>query len=140
MSNPADGSEYPFYFLAGRTHALVAYALILGGLVGTLLGATPRWFQRVMSVLCWLLIATSLIIISAYVHEFLQAYFSESVYERAQFDYRLTGPHAWVFWLSTISAAAPQAYWLPACRRRPVLMLLIAVLAIGPGWWMSRWQ
>ena len=141
MSFPDEQLIDPFYFAVGRTYALTAYALILGGVAAALLRSPPSWLLRTLQVLCWLLLGASLIVMYAYAREFIQAYYSESVYERAQFKYRMTGPHAWVFWLSTTIIATPQAYWIPACRRKPLLVLLVATIAVSSfvwEWWLSR--
>jgi len=131
-------APHPFYYTAGLAFTLVSYALILGGLIACFFRQPPLWLLRTLNAMCWVLLAASLVAVYAHASEAVNIYYSEIVYDRYDFEYRLTGPHAWVYWLSAFAVVAPQAFWIPACRRRPILVLLIAVVAAVPRWWLWR--
>lgn len=131
-------APHPVHYSAGLAFTLISYSLILGGVIGCFHRSPPLWLLRTLNAMCWVLLAASLIVTYAYAREWFAAYFSDSVYERSQFNYRIAGPHAWVFWLTTSSVVAPQAFWIPACRRRPILVLLVAMVAATPHWWLWR--
>jgi len=85
-----------------------------------------------------IILATSMIVGYAYAMEFFAAWFSESLYERSQFIYRVSGPHAWVFWCMTLSnCVAPLFFWSKRIRRSLIAMWIISVF-VNIGMWFER--
>ena len=131
-------TPHPVYYTAGLAFSLVSYSLIFGGVIGCFLRSPPLWLLRTLNAMCWVFLAISLVAIYAHAREAVDIYFTEIVYDRYMFEYRLTGPHAWVYWMSVIAVVAPQAFWIPACRKRPILVLLVTLAAAAPHWWLWR--
>jgi len=131
---------FPPYFVAG--------AIFSGfGMVITLLVPMRKWLRLEHYItmnhleLCnKVILLTSMIVGYAYLTEFFMAWYSESVYERAQFMYRLTGAHAWAFWTMFIcNVVIPQAFWSKKLRRHLTVMFIISIF-INIGMWFERFN
>jgi Ni/Fe-hydrogenase subunit HybB-like protein len=84
------------------------------------------------------ILATSMIVGYAYSMEFFAAWFSESTYERSQFIYRLTGPHAWIFWTMTLcNVVSPMFFWSKRVRRSLIGMWIVSIF-VNIGMWFER--
>lgn len=82
------------------------------------------------------LVRVGLFLVSAficftYVREVAQGLLSDSVYENHQARYRLSGPHALMFWLSFVSVSAPMAVIIPGINQRAWLSLIIVAPAVA---------
>jgi Ni/Fe-hydrogenase subunit HybB-like protein len=85
-----------------------------------------------------IILATSMIVGYAYSMEFFAAWFSESKYERSQFIYRMTGPHAWVFWSMFLSnVVSPMFFWSKRIRRSLLGMWIVSIF-VNIGMWFER--
>jgi len=85
-----------------------------------------------------IILATSMIVGYAYAMEFFAAWYSESLYERSQFIYRMTGPHAWIFWSMALSnCVAPMFFWFKGVRRSLIGMWIISIF-VNIGMWFER--
>ncbi len=131
---------FPPYFVAG--------AIFSGfGMVITLL-VVMRWalkLEHLITVnhleLCnKIILATSMLVLYAYLSEFFVAWYSEAQYERAQFAYRLTGDHWWATWTMLIcNGVIPQLYWFRYFRRHLVIMWIISIF-VNIGMWFERFN
>lgn len=126
------------WFIAGLLFSLLVQAFI-GTLAACVVPAARPLAGRIARILAIALAIAGIPLLVAQALEVWSAFFSDSVYERSQFRYRLSGPHAWIFWLDTIAALLPQALWLPAIRRRLGAMAVIAVLLAAHQAWLA-WQ
>jgi len=131
---------FPPYFVAG--------AIFSGfGMVITLLVPMRKWLRLEHYItmnhleLCnKVILLTSMIVGYAYLMEFFIAWYSESVYEKAQFMYRLTGAHAWAFWTMFIcNVVIPQAFWSKKLRRHLTFMFIVSIF-INIGMWFERFN
>ncbi|MBA3846385.1 MAG: polysulfide reductase NrfD [Planctomycetes bacterium] len=85
-----------------------------------------------------IILATSMIVGYAYAMEFFAAWYSESLYERSQFVYRMTGPHAWIFYSMALSnCVAPMFFWFKGVRRSLIAMWIISIF-VNIGMWFER--
>jgi molybdopterin-containing oxidoreductase family membrane subunit len=129
---------FPPYFVAG--------AIFSGfGMVITLL-VVLRWalqLEHLITVnhleLCnKIILATSMLVLYAYISEFFVAWYSEAQYEQAQFNYRLFGDHWWATWIMlTCNGIIPQLFWFRKIRRHLLIMWIIS-LFVNVGMWFER--
>ncbi len=131
---------FPPYFVAG--------AIFSGfGMVITLLVPMRRFLRLEHYItmnhldLCnKVILFTSMIVGYAYLMEFFVAWYSEAQYERAQFWYRICGPHAWAFWtMFTCNVVIPQVFWSRRIRRNLLVMFIIS-LFVNVGMWFERFN
>ncbi len=129
---------FPPYFVAGAIFGGFGMVVFLLAPMRSML-KLEKYITFTHLELCnKIILATSMIVGYAYAMEFFAAWFSESVYERSQFLYRLTGPHAWVFWSMTLcNVVAPQFFWWKRVRRSLIAMWIISVF-VNIGMWFER--
>ena len=129
---------FPPYFVAGAIFGGFGMVVFLLAPMRSML-KLEKYITFTHLELCnKIILATSMIVGYAYAMEFFAAWFSESVYERSQFLYRLTGPHAWMFWSMTLcNVVAPQFFWWKRVRRSLIGMWIISVF-VNIGMWFER--
>jgi hypothetical protein len=121
----------PFFVLAGLVFTSCASVLVILSLLGLILATAPRWLARSMTVLCFLLVASSAVIAYAYAMELFIGYYGANQYERAAWRIRFMGIMAWSYWSFIVSTLAPQLFWFRRLQR-PLPVLIIAVVALLP--------
>jgi molybdopterin-containing oxidoreductase family membrane subunit len=74
----------------------------------------------------------------SYATELFTAWFNGSIYEKAMFYNRATGPYAWAFWtMVSCNALAPQVLWLRRVRTNVAALFVLSIL-VNIGMWLER--
>ena len=129
---------FPPYFVAGAIFGGFGMVVFLLAPMRSMLKLEKYITINHLELCNKIILATSMIVGYAYAMEFFAAWFSESVYERSQFLYRLAGPHAWIFWTMTLcNVIAPQFFWWKRVRRSLIAMWIISVF-VNIGMWFER--
>lgn len=83
--------------------------------------------------------ATGIALIYLYAIEIFVANYSGAIYEMEVLTYRLNGPYWWVYYGSVILPLLPGLAFIPAIRKRLVLVAVLALIAAVPSaFWI--WQ
>ncbi|HBE67366.1 MAG TPA: hypothetical protein DDW52_04380 [Planctomycetaceae bacterium] len=107
--------------------------------------AAPIWQTREESLanlanaLAVIIACTSAAVLSAYLAEYLIAFFSKNPYEYQAVHFRQTGDSAYYYWIPLVTAGfLPQLFWFERIRRSMVFtlpisaMLVVAVITVNP--------
>jgi molybdopterin-containing oxidoreductase family membrane subunit len=74
----------------------------------------------------------------SYATEIFAAWFNGSLYEKAMFYNRATGPYAAAFWtMVTCNAVAPQVLWFRRVRTSAAALFVLSIL-VNIGMWLER--
>jgi len=85
------------------------------------------------------MLTTSMVVGSAYVIEFVIAYYSGVEGERFHFANRMFGPYGWSGWiLYMCNMVAPQILWFKAARRSLWVLFILSII-INIGMWFERY-
>jgi Ni/Fe-hydrogenase subunit HybB-like protein len=131
---------FPPYFVSGAIFGGLAMAMVLLVVMRSSMKLQAYITIDHMERLAKIMLAVGMIVLYVYLVEFFCAWWSESPFERHQFMYRLTGEHAWSFWLMIIcNVGMLQLFWFKSLRRN--LAVLFAVgLAVNVGMWFERFN
>ncbi len=131
---------FPPYFVAGAIFGGFGMVVFLFVPMRKLLNLEKYITIRHLDICNKIILATSMIVGYAYAMEFFAAWFSESLYERHQFLYRLGGDKAWVFWtMALCNCVAPMFFWFKKVRRSLIAMWIISVF-VNIGMWFERFN
>lgn len=131
---------FPPYFVAGAIFSGVA-------MVMTLL-IPLRYVYKLHAIIrdehfdamCKLIMFTSGIVSYAYITEFYCAWFSNNMFERAQFWFRPFGTFAVAFWGMTFcNCIAPLSLWWKPLRTN-IAYLFVLSIVINIGMWLERFN
>ncbi|MBB3242219.1 molybdopterin-containing oxidoreductase family membrane subunit [Pseudomonas sp. Tn43] len=131
---------FPPYFVAGAVFS--GFALV------TLLAIGVRWLLHIealitlrhLDTLGCLLLATGWLTAYGYLMDLFMPFYSGDSHEIEVLLTRLSGPHAWSFWLAMIcNVAVLQALWWRSVRQRPGVLAAVA-LAVLVGMWAERFM
>lgn len=130
----------PPYFVAGAVFS--GFALV------TLLAIGVRWLLQMevlitlrhLDQLGCLLLATGWLTAYGLLMELFMPLYSGDAHEIELLAVRLSGPHAWSFWLSLVcNVLVLQLLWWRSLRRRIVVLASVAVLVLV-GMWAERFM
>jgi molybdopterin-containing oxidoreductase family membrane subunit len=130
---------FPPYFVGGAIFsgfAMVATLLIIMRKVFNLENyITVNHLEAMAKVM----LTTSMVVGSAYVIEFVIAYYSGVEGERFHFANRMFGPYGWSGWiLYTCNMLVPQLLWFKSIRRN-IAVLFVLTIFINIGMWFERY-
>lgn len=130
---------FPPYFVGGAIFsgfAMVATLLIIMRKVFNLENyITINHLEAMAKVM----LTTSMVVGSAYVIEFVIAYYSGVEGERFHFANRMFGPYGWSGWiLYTCNMLVPQLLWFKSIRRN-IAVLFVLTIFINIGMWFERY-
>ncbi len=129
---------FPPYFVAGAILSGMAMVLTLAIPLRAAYGLHNMITARHIDFMCYLAIATSLLVGYGYFSEAFFAWYSGSGYERFMMADRIMGDYAWAYWgLILFNVLAPQTFWLAGVRRALPLVWVIS-LVINVGMWLER--
>jgi len=130
---------FPPYFVAGAIFSGFAMVLTLLIPLRELCGLRAVITDKHVDNMCKVILATSMIVGYAYAMEFFIAWYGGNPFEAfVFFETRFHGPLAWAYWtMVTCNVIVPQLFWMRSWRRRPLRVLLVAVL-VNVGMWFER--
>ncbi len=131
---------FPPYFVAGALYSGFATVIMIAVIVRGLFRIGDIVTVEHIEKLARLMLAFGLVVDYAYVMEMFTAWYSGADYYQYVYIDRWTGPYA-PFWWSMIfcNVFVLQALWFRRVRTKPVLMMLIAIVA-DLGMWLERYQ
>jgi hypothetical protein len=111
-------------------HLLTCLSLIFTGL------AIHRGNNKTLSYLFPLILLSAIAgiaLIYPYAIEIFVARYSGAIYEMEALTFRLTGPYWWVYYASIILPPLPGLALIPAVRKQPIVVALLALLGAVPS-------
>jgi molybdopterin-containing oxidoreductase family membrane subunit len=131
---------FPPYFVAGAVFSGFALVALLAIGVRWLLRIEALITRRHLDMLGRLLLATGWLTAYGYLADLFIPFYSGDAHEIEVLLTRLTGPHAWSFWLAIVcNVGVLQALWWQSVRQRPGTLAAVA-LAVLVGMWAERFM
>jgi len=131
---------FPPYFVSGAIFGGLAMALLLLVSMRSLMKLDRYITIDHLERLAKIMLGVGCIVTYVYLVEFFSAWYSESTPERDQFIYRVTGAHAWAFWLMIVcNVAVLQLFWFKAMRRNLAVLVLVGI-CVNIGMWFERFN
>jgi molybdopterin-containing oxidoreductase family membrane subunit len=131
---------FPPYFVAGAVFSGFAMVALLAIGVRWLLRIEALITRRHLDMLGRLLLATGWLTAYGYLADLFMPFYSGDAHEIEVLLTRLTGPHAWSFWLAIVcNVGVLQALWWQSVRQRPGTLAAVA-LAVLVGMWAERFM
>ena len=129
---------FPPYFVAGAIFSGFAMVVTLLVPCRELFGLKHLITLRHLENMNKIIIATGLMVGTAYGIEFFIAWYGGNVYEQFAFQNRAFGTYWWAYWtMVTCNVVAPQFFWIKWCRTNPWFMVFICIL-VNIGMWFER--
>ncbi len=130
---------FPPYFVAGAVFGGFAMVITLAIPARAMLGLRDIITMRHLENMSKIMLATGLIVASAYLTEFWTAWYSKAHFEQSVFMFRMAGPYAWAFWLMILcNIVAPQFLWSKRIRTS-LWGLWIVAMFVNCGMWFERY-
>jgi Ni/Fe-hydrogenase subunit HybB-like protein len=129
---------FPPYFVAGAVYSGFGMVLTLLILTRSLMHLERYITIRHLEAMAKVTLLTGSIVGFAYATEFFAAWFNGSLYEKATFYGRATGPYAAAFWtMVACNALAPQVLWVRRVRTNVAALFVLSIL-VNVGMWLER--
>ncbi len=130
----------PVTFLAAALFAGVGVVAALVVVMRALFALHALITARHLDILARLLLALGLFNLYCGIVEFFMAGIAGDHYERAAMQRRVSGPHAWAFWVVILCALLPvHLFWIRRLRRAPALLCVIGLL-VAIGMWADHFM
>jgi molybdopterin-containing oxidoreductase family membrane subunit len=131
---------FPPYFVSGAIFGGLAMAFVILVPLRRTLALEHYITADHLDKLAKIMLTVGLIVCYVYLVELFTAWYSENEAERAQYLYRLTGQHAWAFWLMIFcNVVVVQALWSRRVRRSAAALFAIGLL-VNVGMWFERYN
>ncbi|MBS7842890.1 polysulfide reductase NrfD [Pseudomonas fluorescens] len=131
---------FPAYFVAGAVFSGFALVALLAIAVRWLLCIQSLITQRHLDMLGRLLLATGWMTTYGYLADLFMPFYSGDAHEIEVLLARISGAHAWSFWLAIVcNVGVLQALWWRNVRQSPPRLALVA-LAVLVGMWAERFM
>ncbi len=129
---------FPPYFVASAVYSGFATVLLILIPLRAKAGLRDLITMRHLDVLGKLMLACGLFVTYSYTQDYFLGWYSGDEFELSTIEHRLRGPVADLWWTAfTINSLLSQALWVPAVRRSPLALWLIA-LCIDVGVWLDH--
>jgi len=129
---------FPPYFVAGAVYSGFGMVLTLLIITRSLMHLERYITIRHLEAMAKVTLLTGSIVGFSYATEIFAAWFNGSLYEKAMFYNRATGPYALAFWtMVACNAVAPQVLWFRRIRTSPVPLFVLSIL-VNIGMWLER--
>jgi molybdopterin-containing oxidoreductase family membrane subunit len=129
---------FPPYFVAGAIFSGFAMVVTLLVPARAIYGLQNLITIRHLENMNKIMIATGLMVGTAYGIEFFIAWYSGVEVESFAFYNRATGNYSWAYWIMvTCNVLVPQLFWIKWCRTTPWFMVVVCLL-INVGMWFER--
>ena len=129
---------FPPYFVAGAIFSGFAMVVTLLVPVRKLYGLENLITVRHLENMNKIIMATGMMVGTAYGIEFFIAWYSGVPYESYAFYNRAFGNYWWAYWVMvSCNVLVPQVFWFKWCRTTPWFMVIICVF-VNIGMWFER--
>lgn len=129
---------FPPYFVAGAIFSGFAMVVTLLVPVRKLYGLENLITIRHLENMNKIIMATGMMVGTAYGIEFFIAWYSGVPYESYAFYNRAFGNYWWAYWtMVSCNVLIPQAFWIKWCRTTPWFMVIICIF-VNIGMWFER--
>jgi Ni/Fe-hydrogenase subunit HybB-like protein len=129
---------FPPYFVAGAVYSGFGMVLTLLILTRSVMHLEQYITIRHLEAMAKVTLLTGSIVGFSYATELFTAWFNGSIYEKAMFYNRATGPYAVAFWtMVACNALAPQVLWLRRVRTNVAALFVLSML-VNIGMWLER--
>ncbi len=129
---------FPPYFVAGAIFSGFAMVVTLLVPVRKIYGLENLITIRHLENMNKIIIATGLMVGTAYGIEFFIAWYSGVWAEKFAFVNRAFGNFYWAYWIMvTCNVIIPQLFWIKWCRTNPVFMVIVCIF-VNIGMWFER--
>jgi molybdopterin-containing oxidoreductase family membrane subunit len=129
---------FPPYFVAGAIFSGFAMVVTLLVPVRKLYGLENLITVRHLENMNKIIMATGMMVGTAYGIEFFIAWYSGVPYESYAFYNRAFGNYWWAYWIMvSCNVLIPQVFWIKWCRTTPWFMVIICVF-VNIGMWFER--
>lgn len=129
---------FPPYFVAGAIFSGFAMVVTLLVPVRKMYGLQNLITLRHLENMCKIIMATGMMVGTAYGIEFFIAWYSGVPYESYAFYNRAFGNYWWAYWIMvSCNVLVPQVFWFKKARTTPWFMVIICVF-VNIGMWFER--
>lgn len=129
---------FPPYFVAGAIFSGFAMVQTLLVPARELFGLKDLITLRHIENMNKIILATGMMVGTAYGIEFFIAWYSGNPYEGFTFFNRAYGPYAWAYWtMITCNVISPQLFWFKKIRTSPWLSVIVCIF-VNIGMWFER--
>jgi molybdopterin-containing oxidoreductase family membrane subunit len=129
---------FPPYFVAGAIFSGFGMVLTLMLIARTTLKLTDYITQAHIDSMCYVTMATGMMVGLAYGTEFFIAWYSGAPYEQYAFINRAFGPYWWAYWsMVSCNVIIPQLFWFKKVRENHVFVWILSIL-VNVGMWFER--
>ena len=129
---------FPPYFVAGAIFSGFAMVVTLLVPVRKIYGLENLITIRHLENMNKIIVATGLMVGTAYGIEFFIAWYSGSAMEKFAFFNRALGNFWWAYWIMvTCNVIIPQLFWFKWCRTNPIFMVIVCIF-VNIGMWFER--
>ena len=129
---------FPPYFVAGAIFSGFAMVVTLMVPARELFGLKNLITIRHLENMNKIIVATGLMVGTAYGIEFFIAWYGGVEFEQFAFLNRARGHYAWAYWIMvTCNVAIPQLFWIKKIRTSPWLMVIVCIF-VNIGMWFER--
>jgi molybdopterin-containing oxidoreductase family membrane subunit len=128
------------YFVAGAIHSGLAMALTLMIPMRKLLHLEELITIKHLEMISRVIILTTLILAYSYIIEPLLESYSGNRFNMQFSQWRMTGPHAWIFYMVLILNIAVPLSFVSGRFRRKIRWLFLASILINIGMWFERYM
>ncbi len=132
---------FPPYFVAGAIFSGLAMVVTIVVPLRVIFGYEAYVTEEHLEQIARMMLLTGLLVAYSYAAEAFVAWYSGDPFERrTYFETRPFGPFAPAYWtVLACNVVAPQALWIPAARRSPVALFVVALL-VNVGMWFERFM
>lgn len=129
---------FPPYFVAGAIFSGFAMVVTLLVPMRTIYRMENLVTLRHLENMCKIIMATGMMVGTAYGIEFFIAWYSGVQYESYAFYNRAFGNFWWAYWIMvSCNVLIPQVFWIKWCRTTPWFMVIICIF-VNIGMWFER--
>ena len=129
---------FPPYFVAGAIFSGFAMVVTLLVPVRKIYGLEKLITLRHLENMNKIIMATGMMVGTAYGIEFFIAWYSGVPWERFAFLNRAFGNYWWAYWIMvSCNVMIPQLFWFKWCRTTPWFMVIICIF-VNIGMWFER--
>ncbi|MEM7784342.1 MAG: NrfD/PsrC family molybdoenzyme membrane anchor subunit, partial [Planctomycetota bacterium] len=129
---------FPPYFVAGAIFSGFAMVVTLLVPVRKLYGLERLITLRHLENMNKIVMATGMMVGTAYGIEFFIAWYGGVRYEGYAFLNRAFGNYWWAYWIMvTCNVVIPQLFWFKKCRTTPWIMVVVCIF-VNIGMWFER--
>ena len=129
---------FPPYFVAGAIFSGFAMVVTLLVPVRKICGVENLITIRHLENMNKIIMATGLMVGTAYGIEFFMAWYSGVEFEQFALSNRAFGNYAWAYWIMvSCNVLIPQFFWFKWCRTTPWFMVIICIF-VNIGMWFER--